>query len=123
MGSKEAREEAAEAKKAKETKAKEKARKEDKARDKETNAELFKGLVTLSIMPPVDLDQLKRLEEALHESPDLRLVVISGSVANGNEMVVSADDAVPLVDILMTMPPVAQVNKKGKTLQITMKPE
>jgi FKBP-type peptidyl-prolyl cis-trans isomerase len=136
MGSKETREEdkekAAEAKKAKEAEAQakkkaeeaeEKAKKKAKAEDKKTSAELHKGLVTLSIMPPADSGQVKRLEESLHESPDLRLVIVSGSVANGTEMVISTENAIPLVDILMKMPPVAQVAKKGKTLQITLKSE
>jgi len=79
--------------------------------------------VTLSIMPPVDSGQVKRLEESLHESPDLRLVVIGGSTANGTEMVISAENAIPLVDILMKVPLVAQVTKKGKTLQVTLKAE
>lgn len=128
MGSKEAREEArekaAEAKKAREAEAaKEKAKKEAKVEGKKTNAELYKGLVTLSIMPPVDSGQVKRLEESLHESPDLSLVVIGGSTANGTEMVISAENAIPLVDILMKVPLVAQVTKKGKTLQVTLKAE
>ncbi|HEY56306.1 MAG TPA: hypothetical protein G4N90_02590 [Dehalococcoidia bacterium] len=128
MGSKEAREgdreKAAEAKKAREAEeAKEKAKKEAKVEGKKTNAELHKGLVTLSIMPPVDSGQVKRLEESLHESPDLRLVVIGGSTANGTEMVISAENAIPLVDILMKVPLVAQVTKKGKTLQVTLKAE
>ena len=128
MGSKEAREgdreKAAEAKKAREAEeAKEKAKKEAKGEGKKTNAELYKGLVTLSIMPPVDSGQVKRLEESLHESPDLRLVVIGGSTANGTEMVISAENAIPLVDILMKVPLVAQVTKKGKTLQVTLKAE
>jgi len=128
MGSKEAREgdreKAAEAKKAKEAEeAKGKAKKEAKGEGKKTNAELYKGLVTLSIMPPVDSGQVKRLEESLHESPDLRLVVIGGSTANGTEMVISVENAIPLVDILMKVPLVAQVTKKGKTLQVTLKAE
>jgi len=126
MGSKEGdKEKAAEAKKAKETEAQaKKAEKKAKAEGKKTkNAEVPKVLVTLSIVPPVDSGQIKSLEEALHESPDLQLVVVSGSVANGTEMVISAEDALPLMDILTEMPPVAQVNKKGKIIQVTLKSE
>ena len=94
-----------------------------KTGDKKETAELFKGLLTLSIMPPLDLDQLKRLEESLNNSPDLRLVLVGGSVSSGTEMVVSMENAIPLVDILMNVPSVYQVNKKGNTLQITLKSE
>jgi hypothetical protein len=133
MGNKEAKErdkpEAVEAKKAKETEARAKkgterqAKKAAKAEDKKTSAELHKGLVTLSIVPPVDLGQVKRLEEALQQAPDLRLVLVGGSVANGTEMVVSMEEPTPLMDILMEMPPVAEVTKKGKNIQVTLKTE
>jgi hypothetical protein len=125
MGTKEAREgakeKAAEAEKAKEAKGK--VKKEAKVEDKKTSAETHKGIVTLTIVPPVDLGQVKRLEESLHQSPDLRLVLVSGSVANGTEIVISTENPIPLIDILMKMPPVAQVTKKGKTLQVALKPE
>jgi len=133
MGSKEAKErakpEAMEAKKAKEAGARAKketerqAKKAAKVEDKETSAELYKGVVTLSIMPPVDLGQVKRLEESLQQAPDLRLVLVGGSVANGTEMVISAENPIPLIDILAKMPPVAQVTKKGKNIQVTLKAE
>jgi hypothetical protein len=128
MGNKEAREEAkakAEAKKAKEAEAQARKKAKDKTKDegKKTDAELHKGLVTLSIVPPADSAQVKKLEDSLHESPDLQLVVIGGSAASGTDMVISAENSIPLVDILMEMPPVAQVTKKGKTLQVTLKTE
>jgi alanyl-tRNA synthetase len=126
MGSKEGdKEKAAEAKKAKETEAQaKKAEKKAKAEGKKTkNAEVPKVLVTLSIVPPVDSGQIKSLEEALHESPDLQLVVVSGSATNGTEMVISAENSLPIVDILTNISPIAQVTKKGKTFQVTLKSE
>ena len=133
MGSKETKEKAkpkaAEAEKAKEAEARAKketkrqAEKTAKVEDKKTSAELYKGVVTLSIMPPVDLGQIKSLEESLQQAPDLRLVLVGGSPANGTEMVISAENPIPLMDILTGMPPVAQVTKKGKNIQVTLKSE
>ena len=106
-----------------EAQAKKQSDKESTTVDKKTTAELFKGQLTLSIMPPVDLGPLKRLEASLKNTPELRLTLIGGSVSSGTEMVVSMENAIPLVDILMDIPCIDQVNKKGKILQITLKSE
>lgn len=90
---------------------------------KESGAELYKGTVRLTIVPPVDSGQVRKLEEHLSQVPELRLVLIGGSVAEGTEIVVSAESPIPLLDILRDMPPVAQVTKKGKTAQITLEAE
>jgi hypothetical protein len=110
-----AKKDAEEAKKAKKT--------EPPAQDKakEPGSEMYNGLVRLTIMPPVDSGQLSNLEEHLCQVQDLRLVLIGGSVTDGTEIVVSTENPIPLLDILREMPPVAQVAKKGKTTQITLK--
>jgi hypothetical protein len=74
-------------------------------------------------VPPVDSGQVRKLEEHLSQVPDLQLVLISGSVAEGTEIIVSTESPIPLLDILRDMPPVAQVTKKGKATQITLKVE
>ncbi len=88
---------------------------------KETGAELYKGIVKLTIVPPVDSGQISKLEEHLCQVQDLRLVLISGSMVDGTEIVVSAETPLSLLDILREMPSVAQVAKKVKTIQITLK--
>ena len=115
-----ANKEAKETKKA-EAQAKKETKKAAKKEDKGTSAEMHQGMMRLTIVPPVDSEQLKRLEEQLYQVEDLRLVLIGGSVDGGTEIVVSAENPLPLLDILEKMPPVAQVVKKGKTAQITLK--
>jgi hypothetical protein len=112
--------EAKEAKKA-EAQAKEEAKQDARGKDKGSAAGTYKGIIRLTIMPPVDSGQLKKLEEHLSQIPDLRLVLISGSIAEGTEIVVSAESPIPLLDILSEIPPVDQVTTKGKTIQITLK--
>jgi hypothetical protein len=115
----------------KETKEAKKAKAQDKKgaeqvatkEDKGAGAELYKGIVRLTIVPPVDSGQVRKLEEHLSQVPDLRLVLIGGSIAEGTEIVVATESPIPLLDILRDMPPVAQVTKKGKTTQITLKAE
>ena len=111
-----------EAKKA-EAQAKEEAKQAARGKDKGSAARTYKGMIRLTIMPPVDSGQLKILEEHLSQVQDLRLVVVGGSVESGTEIVISAENPIPLLDILREMPPVAQVITKGKTAQITLKAE
>ena len=110
--------EAEEAKRAKE------AKKRVKGEDEEAvSAELYQGIVKLTIVPPIDLGQVRKLEEYLSQVQDLRLVLIGGSVDEGTEIVVSAENPIPLMDVLREIPPVEQVVKKGKKIQITLKAE
>ena len=124
--------EAAEAKEAKraETKAKkeaEPAAKEGEKREVEEEAEpavvtkLYKGVVELTIMPPVDLGQLENLEKDLRQVENLHLVLVGGSVDEGNRIVVSAEEPIPLLRILKEMPAVEQVVRKSGKTQVTLK--
>ena len=87
------------------------------------SGELYEGIVQLTIVPPIDLGQVRKLEEHLDQVQDLRLVLVGGSVDEGTEIVVSADKPIPLIDVLREMPPVEQVSKKGKKIQITLRTE
>ena len=117
---KKAKEAGAKAKKEAEQTAKETAKRESK---EAVSAESYRGIVTLTIVSPIDLGQARKLEECLHQVQDLRLVLVGGSVAEGSEIIVSAEKSIPLIDILREMPPVEQVVKKGKKIQIRLKPE
>jgi len=110
-----AKREAEEAKEAKQ--AEEKARKEAE----QVSAELYEGMVKLAIASPVDCDQMRELEEYLSQVQELRLVLVGGSVEEGIKIVVSAEKPIPLVSVLREMPPVEQVVKKGKEIQVTLK--
>ena len=84
-------------------------------------AELYEGEVKLTIVSPVDLDQMRKLQEYLRQVQDLHLVLVSGSVDEGTAIVVSAAKPIPLIDILKEMPPVEQVVKEGTKIQIMLK--
>ena len=75
----------------------------------------------LTIVPPIDLGQVRKLEEYLCQVQDLRLVLVGGSVDEGTEIVVSAEKPIPLMDVPREMPPVEQVVKKGKKIEIMLK--
>jgi hypothetical protein len=74
-------------------------------------------------MSPVDLSQIRNLEEHLGQIQDLRLLLTSGSVDEGTQIIVSAGKPIPLIDVLRRLPPVAEVVKKGKDIQVTLKAE
>lgn len=125
-----AKREAEEAKSAKEAEAKAKKEAERAAKgtvkgedEEAVSAEFYQGIVKLTIAPPIDLGQVRKLEEYLSQVQDLRLVLIGGSVDEGTEITVSAENPVPLMDVLREIPTVEQVVKKGKKIQITLKAE
>lgn len=114
-----------EAQEAGETKKEEEQADKEQAKDnrKNTDGELFSGTITLNIMPPIDLTQFKNFEEALKQIPEMRLILIGGSMNEGNEIIASAESPIPLLSILKDLPGVAEVNKKGKSIQVTLKSE
>ena len=114
---KKAREAEERAKEEAELAAKEKAKREAE----EVSAELHEGMVELVILSPIDLGQMKKLEEALRQVQDLRLLLIGGSLDEGIKIVISAGKPIPLVSILREMPPVEQVVKKGKEIQVSLR--
>ena len=114
-----AKKEAEEARRAKEAEAKAK-REAEEAKEK-ASTELYKGMVKLAIVSPVDYDQVRELEEYLRQVQDLRLVLVRGSVEEGTKIIVSAEKPIPLVSVLREMPPVEQVVKSGKEIQVTLK--
>ena len=111
-----AKREAKEAKRAKEADEKAKREAEEKIR-----ANLYEGMVKLAIASPVDYGQVRELEGYLCQVQGLRLVLVGGSVEEGVKIVVSAEKPIPLVGILRELPPVEQVVKKGKEIQVTLK--
>ena len=123
-----AKRKAEEAKKAKEAEARAKREAEEKAKEKlgreaeeAMRAELYEGIVKLTIMSPINLGQIRNLEEHLRQVQDLRLLLTGGSVDEGTQIIVSAGKPIPLIDVLREMPPVEQVVKKGKDIQVTLK--
>ncbi len=72
-------------------------------------------------MPPIGLGQLGDLEKDLRQVENLRLVLVGGSVGEGNRIVVSAEEPIPLLHILREMPAVEQAVSKGSEIQVTLK--
>lgn len=84
-------------------------------------AKLYKGMVELTVMPPIDLVQLENLEKALRQVENLRLVLVGGSAGKGSRIVVSAEEPIPLLGILREMPAVGGVVRRGGEIQVTLK--
>ncbi len=113
-------------KKAKKVKpAKEKTKKAEPPKEKPKKAaegvELFQGMVTLNIMPPIDLTQLDSFKGALLKVSDLRVVVMSGAVAEGSRILISVEEPLPLLDILKKIPAVGGVVPKGSNIEVSLK--
>jgi len=106
--------------------AKEAKRAEEKAKgavEPAVGAGLYEGVMELTIVPPIDLGQMENLEKDLRQVENLRLVLVGGSVDEGNKIVVSAEKPIPLLRILGEMPAVEQVVRKGDKIQVTLKAE
>lgn len=113
------KQEAKEAKKAKPAKpAKGKAK---KAVEKTEGAGLYRGVVTLAIVPPIDIVQLDSLKEGLFQVENLRVVTVGGAAGEGSQVIVSAEEPLPLLDILGKMPVVEGVVEKGDVIQVRLK--
>ena len=75
----------------------------------------------MSIMHPVDFILLRKLEECLRQVPDLRLVMVGGSVDQDTTIVVFAEKPLLLVDLLKEMPPVEQVITEDERIQVILR--
>ena len=120
---KEAKKAEAQAKKEAERAAKEMAKKAKKEGKQKNTGDLLSGTITLHIAPPVKPAQLKQLEEQIGQDENLRLVLTGGSAVDGSEIIIAAENPVPLAEILSKMPIVAEVNRKGKAIHLTLKAE
>jgi hypothetical protein len=88
---------------------------------KEVSTQLYEGTISLVIMPPAGALQIKNLEERLRLIQNLRVVLTRGSVDEPTRIVVSAEQAIPLIDALSKIPIVDQVTKEGKKIKISLK--
>ena len=88
---------------------------------KEISTQFHKGTINLVLMPPAGVLQIKNLGEKLRLIQNLRVILIGGSVDESTRVVVSAEQPIPLIDVLSQIPIVDQVTKKGKEIQISLK--
>ncbi len=118
-----------EAKKAKPTK--EKPKKAEKAKPAKVEAKkatesaegvgLYRGMVVLNIASPVGFAQLDILKQALFKVEDLRVVMVSGAVGEGSRVFISAEEPLPLINILRGIPVVEEVTGKGDQIEVRLK--
>ncbi|MBI4285641.1 MAG: hypothetical protein HY670_07050, partial [Chloroflexi bacterium] len=94
---------------------------EARRRKEAEEAGVYEGAVKVMVVPPIERTQVNSFEESLSRIPDLRLVFVSGSPAEGVEVVVSAQKPMRLADILRTLPGVAEVDTKNKRVIVTLK--
>jgi len=94
-----------------------------KEKDKETTAEMLQGNIVIRLMPPVNPDQLRALEEQLAQAGKLSLVMVGGTAEGNVELTVLAAEPLPVADVLRELPVVSEVGNKGKQFQLTLVPE
>ena len=87
----------------------------------EARVALYEGVVKLVIKSPIDADHMKELEANLRQIQNLRLVLFGGSVEEGIQFVVSAEEPTPLIKILKEMPLVEEAVGKDKEIQVVLK--
>ena len=74
----------------------------------------------LVVVSPMNSHQLREVQRHLRQVENLRLVMVGGSTGEGAQIIVSADEPIPLVGVLRKMPITEQVVKKDKEIQITL---
>lgn len=89
--------------------------------EEEASPDLYEGMAKLAIAPPVDYDQMRELEEYLRQVEHLRLVLVGGSVKEGNKILVFTQKPIPLINVLGEIPLVEQVVKSGKDIRVTLR--
>ena len=124
---KEAEEKAkAEAKEAEEQAKQEAKEAKEKAKDEALppmDAKLYKGVVRMTIMPPINLAQIVSFEADLGHIESLRLLSVGGSAEEGTTVIVSAESPTPLISILREFSSVEEVVGKGNKIEVTLKAE
>ncbi len=73
------------------------------------------------ISSSIDVKYMKKLEASLRRIPNLRLVLFGGSVEDGVQVVVKAEEPIRLIKALREMPLVEEVVEMGKEIQIVLK--
>jgi ATPase subunit of ABC transporter with duplicated ATPase domains len=111
--------------------AREKAKKAEKSKPAKMEAEkvfeptegveFYRGMVTLSIVSPIYLGQLDSLKKALLEVEGLRVVMVSGAVGEGSRVLISAEEPLPLINILKRISVVEEVVRRGGEIQLRLK--
>ena len=96
----------------------EKKEQDEKGAGEMLSGELFRGIVHLEVLPPVNAKQLIRIKEMIEQSPDTKIVLFGGSVKNGAEIVLSIEKSMRLGELLMDMPIVDKVEKHWKKIAI-----
>ena len=87
---------------------------------KAVGAELNKGVLELAIAPTVDYRQMRELEECLCRVQDLRVLLVGGSVDEGNRIVVSIAKPMPLTNVLREIPPHMYYHTRVNTLKVIL---
>ena len=87
----------------------------------QARTELYSGMVKLVIARPVDYERVRKFERVLAQVKDIRVVLVGGSADEGNMIVVSVQQPIPLLAILSELPSVEGVSKKDRGIEITLK--
>jgi hypothetical protein len=85
------------------------------------DTDLYEGNVTLTIMSPLDLGQMRKLEECLRQAENLQPVLVGGSEDETGIVIVSVQKPTPLISVLKAMPPVERVVKENVKILIVLK--
>ena len=87
----------------------------------QARTELYSGMVKLVIARPVDYERVRKFERVLAQVKDIRVALVGGSADEGNMIVVSVQQPIPLLAILSELPSVEGVSKKDRGIEITLK--
>lgn len=84
--------------------------------------ELLEGIVRLTIMGPTDFSRMKKLRTRLERAGGCRVKSVGGSSGEGTSITVQTEEAIPLMERIKDLEFVEWASKKGKDIEVTLKP-
>jgi hypothetical protein len=94
----------------------------EKQPDDQPSVELLDGTVRLLIMGPIDFSRIKKLRTSMERAGGCRVKSVGGSSGEGTSITVRTEEAVPLIERIKDLDFVEWVSRKGKDIEITLKP-
>ena len=83
----------------------------------------YEGTVKIIIQSPIVFTQLNNLTNYLKNIPELKIILTGGSTREGNKIIVSLEQPMPLLGVLTECPAIEELGTRGRDVIVTLKGE
>lgn len=88
----------------------------------EDGGRLFKGRMELTVVPPYNSAQIKKLVDSIVQVPTIRRAGEYGSEEEGAKVIFDINEPVPLLNVLGKIPIVISAVDEGESIKLMLKP-